>query len=434
LNPDDTSLRIELQLVPNIGLVEREDPLPVEPLFPHEGTKLSSVLQSYHPLTVRDKITLAHTVAQAFWQLYASYLMQSVWTSENIWFMHEQNQDDQGDSVDVVPDKLPMNAYIVFNFGTVDHAVMESLETDPHSRAHQRLPHRFPHILALGVLLLEIGLGSPVGKLETRALFERQHVVRVASDATSSLKKLKEISWDGFALHKRFFTSVIEYCTTYRHRINSEQQIVSETEISKRKELLYANVIRPLAWLARVFHEHDRNITCAYSSDVRYLSRREEPGNPDEKSKSKLAELFNSGDATRWFNILAQFNSHIYKLIEAEAKKTQKAEEPQKAHPMFKIAILDTGYNSQMPFFKAPGRLAQVKWQDFASESPSLDGIDEHGHGSFMTQLVMASSPLAEVYVARVARTSAHISQSKDNIAKVCRNPFYFTGTLLLAY
>lgn len=439
LGPDET-LRVELQLVPGTGLVRRDDSSPVEPLLPDAGVNLSSVLQKYGPMTVRDKIVLAHTVAQAFWQLYASDLMRSAWTSESIWFMPEDNARDDDSPGEEIADALPMNAYVAFDFSPYN-PVQEWL--DPISWRNNSATHRFPHMLALGVLLLEIGLGRPVGTPEIKDLLGRGSVARLASKFKSGLKSFNDVTWDGFIIHKDCFTGVIEYCTTYKNWICSQQPAkavssgasrlaapVSDEDrlvaISRRKELLYKNVIRPLAWLAQAFYEDHKYVTCTYSLDPLYLPRRQEASGLREESLSELGRLLKSDNtSSRWLTILEKFNVRTF-LLNQKNVGEMKAQEGRghdttEIQATFKVAILDTGYNPNMPFFQNPERRKQLAWNDFIpeAESRSSTPVDKYGHGSFMAQLVMTSSPLAQVYVARVAQDLDRLSRSKDAIAEV---------------
>ncbi|TDZ16274.1 Subtilisin Carlsberg [Colletotrichum orbiculare MAFF 240422] len=86
-----------------------------------------------------------------------------------------------------------------------------------------------------------------------------------------------------------------------------------------------------------------------------------------------------------------------------------------------RVAILDTGLNSKLPFFcNEPSRLKKiVAYEDFVGGTTDLKHmIDTNGHGSFMARLLMEVAPHAEVYVARVAADSKSLSKSSRNIVK----------------
>jgi subtilisin family serine protease len=86
--------------------------------------------------------------------------------------------------------------------------------------------------------------------------------------------------------------------------------------------------------------------------------------------------------------------------------------------PRVRIAILDTGYDSNSPFFSlAVRRKRLVKWRDFAKDSP--EPVDDDGHGTHMVSLAMKMAPAADIYVARVASSSAGLQDARQDIADV---------------
>jgi subtilisin family serine protease len=67
--------------------------------------------------------------------------------------------------------------------------------------------------------------------------------------------------------------------------------------------------------------------------------------------------------------------------------------------PRVRIAILDTGYDSDAPFFRLPVRRKRlVEWKDFAEDSPV--GEDRDGHGTYVVSLAMKLAPAADICVA----------------------------------
>lgn len=464
LNPEETSLCIELKLIFETRLVEWRSPGSIEPLFPHNGVNLLNVLQSCHPLTVKDKITLSHTVAQAFWQLYASDMMQSVWTNETIWFMHEHKRDENQDTLDEMADKLPIWPYINFNFECDKNEFIET----PQWPDQRPLPHRFPHILALAALLLDIGLGRPVGTKIYRTLQNRDHVIRALSSVTSGLKQLEVMRWDGFTLHKPYFIQAIRFCANYSgQESNSELESPSTVQehtgstntsdtsltITKRKEVLYDNVIRPLAWLAGAFHEDNKNdLYTPYLRGHRIAASGSTTiaATPGSQGSTVVAAAPSPGglsnDDNPWYQKFWDFAMSTQELIGVTTYEPQQAPptepqqvpptepqqapptKPQQAPPTFKVAVLDTGYNPEMACFKKRRRqakdqtLGQISWIDCVDDYPSYQPIDEDGHGSYMAQLVMNAAPLADILVIRVSRRAEEILQAKKNIEDVRLN------------
>ncbi|KAL6786691.1 hypothetical protein J3E68DRAFT_420361 [Trichoderma sp. SZMC 28012] len=438
----DASIRTKLKFIPGTGLLGWKDTDLVEPLLPHSGVDLSKVFQNYCELTVKDKITLAHTVAQAFWQLYASDMMPSVWTSKTIWFMHEDKRGDNGVPVPEILDVLSMSPYIVFNFGCDGKRFDESPEW---LGGRRPVPHQFPHILALGALLLDIGLGKYIGRADDcadyRNLQTRDDMVLALGSVKTGLQELENIQWDGFNLHKPYFTGAIKFCANYKDQdskralksspVARENTVIASTSdnslaVMKRKKALYENVIRPLAWLAGAFHENNSNVTCAYTLPTSYLQKR-----PLETSGPTVSTLgpgdWRFKECDQWRQTFWNFTALTNSLIESIDC------ERQQIPPKFKIAILDTGYNAEMACFKerreAGQILGQISWLDFASSSPSPQPVDEDGHGSYMTQLVMNAAPLADIQVIRVVRTREELLESK----KIIANAIFQAGRETLA-
>ncbi|PYH91049.1 subtilisin-like protein [Aspergillus ellipticus CBS 707.79] len=81
-----------------------------------------------------------------------------------------------------------------------------------------------------------------------------------------------------------------------------------------------------------------------------------------------------------------------------------------------RIAILDTGYDEEVPFFFFPGIQSRLKgWKDWVDGSDKPRDCD--GHGTHLVSLLMKCAPEADVYVARIAKDSKDISESSESIA-----------------
>jgi hypothetical protein len=426
------SLLLDWEFVPGKGLVEIQDPAPVQGLYGDQGVPLSNVIKNY-TFSVRDKIILAHTVAQTFWQLYASDFMQSVWTSDNIWFMYHENEGTRGN-------KLPMKVYIAFDFSKDPQTVPEFLAKHP----GDNLSHRLPHVLALGILILEIALGDTVREPGSIAM----DITTLHIQAHKKYTRLKDTQWDGFKLHMDHLIEAIHQCLEFKvwldscpptpdletpiatgkndGKLGSKLNQKEPTNLLNRKELLYDKVVKPLACLASAFHEDIEKVTYPYN-DVTYILPCNEKARIIKRFQPKSALPF-SKQASTWFDDLKVINAYLQDQIEArqEENETEIAKDHSsvdkarsKCFSPIKVAILDTGYNPDMGFFKTEGRSSRIKWKDFVCEAPR--GVDDHGHGSFMTQLVMATSPFVDVYVVRIAESEKDIDYSGDErIGKVC--------------
>ena len=88
------------------------------------------------------------------------------------------------------------------------------------------------------------------------------------------------------------------------------------------------------------------------------------------------------------------------------------------SHIRTRIAILDTGYDTQATFFDNSARKGRMAgWIDYVSDSARP--VDDHGHGTRIVSLLMKLAPFADIFVARVAKDSAHLEDCDENIASV---------------
>ncbi len=102
------------------------------------------------------------------------------------------------------------------------------------------------------------------------------------------------------------------------------------------------------------------------------------------------------------------------------------------AYPRIRIAVLDTGYNPKTEFFSDRNRQPRLQgWKDWAVESSACPR-DDNGHGSNVLSLLMKMAPMADMYVARVAKNSAQLERSSQSIADVKFFDSYLPITFIL--
>jgi hypothetical protein len=84
-----------------------------------------------------------------------------------------------------------------------------------------------------------------------------------------------------------------------------------------------------------------------------------------------------------------------------------------------RIAILDTGYCPDSPFFQSNPRWKRILgWHDFTEEDSPVP-CDSSGHGTHVLSCAMKVAPSADYLVARVARRSEDLCKVGHNVAKV---------------
>jgi hypothetical protein len=364
---------------------------------------------------------LSYAIARAYCQFYDSALMRRRWSSDNIWFMPAAENGDH---------RLPLRAFVGFPFDDPDETPEDFIQD-------LRIPlhHRCPRIFALGILLLEIGLGRP---FPTRVF--KKLTSQVNFDYTTASKLLETFrkeTWNGFS-HKKYFIDAVEYCIdggNFMHDLTEQRGNAGRSNASgepqdrsKRRKNLYSRVVQPLAWLSiKGFNSN--------STEVPYLSRIPEPDTiqsptpgPVDASEEEGGG-FHSGLAvstSNWLRNLKAISSYV----------DQKRNAIDGVKPI-KVAILDTGINTSMPFFQdedyGSDRRGQIElFKDFVDTDVGST-VDEFGHGSLMSRLVaettaFESTPFAKIMVARVAKNTKLLLKSQDKVAEV-RSPLISTSS-----
>ncbi|KAM6529684.1 hypothetical protein FALCPG4_007813 [Fusarium falciforme] len=134
---------VPLKIV-NGHLCELDNPaLPDQQVAKASSVSLSDVLEK-HRLLPRVKIALAYTLAKAVWRYYDSDFMRTPWTTESVHFMREDRRNMSQDEIN------PANPCFAFR-------PLVSEEPKPTEYCNYRhVCHRYPRVLALGVLLVAI--------------------------------------------------------------------------------------------------------------------------------------------------------------------------------------------------------------------------------------------------------------------------------------
>ena len=239
------SLRADsrLCLVIEDGKLQKSGFEPLQQLVEHvPGISLVNILQRYH-LTAKMRLALAYILAHSVWQYYDSDWMKTRWTSETIQFMREYENPrayEQGKFFAWKP-------YISVRFDNDDAEMSEYSEADGEI-------HRYPRVRALGVMLVEIGIGSPLvtsnqdfSKPVSAAEINREFFL-----ATSCLddKKL----WKDFEYPNYF--DAVKNCLNPgifapAPRIRGEDDKKQLEALKQRRDILYDKVVFPLEDLLR---------------------------------------------------------------------------------------------------------------------------------------------------------------------------------------
>ncbi|KAK5989428.1 hypothetical protein PT974_10947 [Cladobotryum mycophilum] len=380
--------RVSLGYEPSRGLFQLNESQFLQ-LMPYSGCgeSLSNILLKYR-LTIKDKVVLAYTIAQAYHQFYDSDLMRTKWTSETIWFMPTGSEGNQ----------MPLRPYLSFPFGTSGIPEEDFIDDG-------QLIHRHPRILTIGILLLEIGLSK-----KFPLIVRKSKVSQVNWDhqlATNWLGELKNVNWNGVR-SKSYFDSAVKYCLDSRElgsqfskpihpKPSSSKTLPNEQDgILARRKKFYNHVVRPLKWLAEKGFGHQ-------IKQVTYISK-----NPDVKPSSKeTSTLLQQPMAS--FHGGRTVNPKLWlqdlKAISAEVERQRRTHS---VRTPVRVAILDTGFDEGDSW---AARVKQKK--SFVDQSSP---VDIFGHGTLMARLVMECAPSAELIVARVSRNTKELGNSQENI------------------
>ncbi|KAI1132236.1 S8 family peptidase [Nemania abortiva] len=358
-------------------------------------------------LTIEQKIKLSYTVARAFWQFYNSELMNVRWTSEDILlFRLDQKISD--------PEDILLRVFVSFPFGG------QYKESPAESYDEGHYTHRYPRILCLGIILLEIGLGQAIEMGNGSEIFSVKHMNLIHMKAAKKLNELKKAKWDGFEA-KDSFVEAVENCLesnnfkepTSPRRSRHQSDSNEKPHLSERRNALYRKVVAPLFRLAKVgFEDSDEPPLIRVPNEVQSKSISVN----DDEIKRSWGEIHRthssflsgpSGSRQGFLDHLQVIAGHI-----TRCRRLAKTTKP------IRVAILDTGCQKDLDFFKDGRRSNRLRgWKDFTI-ARSQSAVDAFGHGTFMARLLMHVAPTVDIYVIRVAENTEDLENHEQNIVK----------------
>ncbi|KAK6527640.1 hypothetical protein TWF694_004623 [Orbilia ellipsospora] len=135
----------------NIDLVLKACNSTEKPVRNAKSTRSLSLINVLYKIgdkmTLKEKFHLAYILAKSVWQYYGSGWMKQPWTHNDIQFLEEQNPME----------KSPVSSYSRYYYPNFDNDQMVNAEC----YLDGILLHRYPNILALAILLIEIIQGRP---------------------------------------------------------------------------------------------------------------------------------------------------------------------------------------------------------------------------------------------------------------------------------
>ncbi|KAK2590082.1 hypothetical protein QQS21_012243 [Conoideocrella luteorostrata] len=364
-------------------------------------------------LSNRMKLVLAYILARSFWQYYDSPWMSCAWSSDSIHFLRESPLDGDDDNESVVSDSgteisktdgalFASRPYLAIDF--IDQGTEPPMEyCDSYS-----VIYRYPRLLALCMILLEIAQGSGL-VMEDQGSIEAN-----LNESWTMTRRYTKRS----RLRKDFdfpdYRKAILSCLNYKPDDQTAESTTSniETDVFARKAMVYSSVVQPLERLLKnlgfaenlhiidpidMSRSPDRVVKLPAAAPVESLISQKDQGNTNTQASAQ------------WLDDISSINASIREL-----KKSRKSKE--RGRPV-RIAVLDTGYDGDTMFFTFKERKRRIKgWKDYAESSSTP--VDSSGHGTHTLALIMKVAPTADIYVARIAKDRAGLQNSADNIAQ----------------
>jgi hypothetical protein len=406
-------------------LVRVPRPVPLEdseyPVEPVPSKSLQAVLQEEH-LTSRDRIVIAYILARSVWQYYNTDWLNALWTTDNIHFMIEKREDDLPEALTLNP-SLPYFAFS--NGGRPGFSISESVDCSVY--------HRFPRILALGVVLVELC------RREARHhTFDNDTLERFINNnhAYNSRTIKKDASWPSLdldATYKAYFRDAVAVCFDWEklERVSGHMQDPAQG-LHNRRSLLWEDVVLPLQRICRIMnliddtgaliHGSPHFLRRAYLYKTACLNEESNPTavNPQSQRSVTLGSALEvDKPAHRWLNEIT--NSPLARTL----LRHSLIYSPCSPKPI-RIAILDTGYDAKNDFFTNARSRRIVAWHDFVKDPDCLvagvnpgEGQDSDGHGTDVLSMALRTAPFAEFCLARVFENSGDVASKADAIAKV---------------
>ncbi|ETS76363.1 hypothetical protein PFICI_11750 [Pestalotiopsis fici W106-1] len=342
-------------------------------LYPSHS--LRDILQT-HRLSNKDKLVLSYIIARSFWQYYDSQWMNRNWTSDSIHFFFKPPQN-----LERFPGSIYANdPYLAASFE-------EPLKTYDEFAGSIDVAYKYPRVLALCTILLEIVCGPQLERnshdtIEQRFNDQFAQALRYAGDNSV---------WHSFEYKE--FREALQTCLVSKTFDLATTRHGSEWahDLEHRRKILHDNLVYPLHSLIRGLRFESELIR------IEPLSLRGAGTERREASASR-----------EWMEAI--YDAHLRTKALLDPLPTGETNTRS-----VRVAVLDTGCDTCAAFFQPFESARQIaKWRDFAGESS--EPVDEEGHGTHCTSLVMKMAPEAEIYLARIAKRRDDIADAVEAI------------------
>ncbi|KAK8004773.1 subtilisin-like protein [Apiospora arundinis] len=394
--------RLNLQ-IKNSQLYQLYEGIPIQQrIRPDPSLPLRHVLDTYR-LSNKMKLVLCYILARSFWQYYDSPWTDTWWSNESIHFLFEPSATNPSEGC-----LYASKPYFAVAFENGEDCLQEYCDSFS-------VIYRYPRILALCIMLLEIMRGRA---------FELDNYDTVEASVNArwdlALRTVEDPSqWTSFeyidfrsALQKSLMSKTFDEAST---RTGSGWNDLKH-DLDHRRKILFDVLIEPLHGLLSLLGFEDaldRIEPMGPNGNSRYIPDSPSvPRIPIQSASATSVEAKETEAANDWIERIGQLNTHVCNSVMPTALKSH-------IRPI-KVAVLDSGYDEDSSFFQAPVRSRKVHgWRDFVGDS--ADPVDENGHGTHTVALVMKMAPSAEIYVARIARDRGSMDQAPHAICQAIK-------------
>ncbi|KAK1751492.1 alkaline protease [Echria macrotheca] len=357
-----------------------------------QGIPLRTLLEHGH---LRDlKLTqtkmqtcLLYLLAKGVWQFYDSKLMPREWTKDTVEFLFEHRERDQEWTLGVF-----LNQPLV-------SARSSSIQSNQETR---RQPHRYPKILALGVMMVEILLGQCIES------YGDEYPTYFAPDGqpmpltySALARHLYETKLKGKSYVKNIVDAV-EACFNDVLFAPTPGRAEAPDQL---RDAMYQKVVRPLESYFSMYDDPESldPLMQSISSKPEGVGNSEQDMGTEYHPKNPRPNHISSSN---WFDNVDKLNE----LLRARKQERDLEYEQRKV----KIAVLDTGISPHIPVTSEDGW-----YRDFVEEADSVRDISGHGTDTVRLIYKLVEDPI--IYVARVFETKEANEGTAERVAQAIR-------------
>lgn len=234
LSDDCGPVKILLQVRTDGSLRRLSDTLN-DNLANESSKSLAQILKS-PGISSKQRLLLAYTIAKSFWQLYGSSWTRTSWTTETIQLLSEDNKNDI----------LYSSPFLDFSTQHPDCSLAEEPLREP-----SYIIHKYPRILGLAIILLEIAGERKASCQATSQPLQADTgfsnlPIKIAIDMKRIHNALRDPEWPDIDI-----TGVRDAYKTILEQCASQTPFQQAKNADERRRVLYRMVVRPLKELLK---------------------------------------------------------------------------------------------------------------------------------------------------------------------------------------